>query len=233
LALCFNGFFNNIEFNFGHVTLPSNVIYGITFNTYGAGLHPLGVSTPADSLNVALSQEPSAPSVGSDAYQGTVYWSIVTAGYYSNYCDGGAAGDNVFRIDEPANYPTGDGTTSGCWSAVNPGTSPWYVPAVQFNALNSPSPTITSLSTASAVVGTPFSFTITTTGVPVPTISQVGRKLPKGLTFVSNGDGTATISGTPLARDRNGTYGIVIKARNARNSSAKQRLMLTLTGGRR
>ena len=241
LNKCFNGFLTPITFTFGHVVVPNSVIYGVAYNTSDWGAQP---QRPApcnsssggcgyDSLNVALSQEPTAPNPGTDAYPGTVYQNIVNQAYATNVdCDGGAAGLNVFRIDEPANYPTGNGTTSGCWSASNPGTSPWYVPAVQFNALNSPSPTITSFDAANVVVGTPFSFTITTTGVPVPTISQVGRKLPKGLTFVNNGDGTATISGTALPRDRNGTYGIVIKARNARNSSAKQRLMLTVTGGR-
>jgi hypothetical protein len=84
----------------------------------------------------------------------------------------------------------------------------------------------------SVVAGTPFSFTITTTGVPTPTLSMVGRKLPKGLIFHNNGDGTATISGTALTRNINKNYSVVIKARNARNSSAKQRLVLTLTGGR-
>jgi hypothetical protein len=233
LGKCFNGFFTDIEFTFGHVTLPSNVIYGVTYNTNTSGLQPTGTPGPADSLNVALSQEPSSPSVGSDAYQGTTYVQIHGGGYQGNYCDAGAAGIDVFRIDEPANWPTGNGTTSGCWStATNPTGAPWYVPAVQFNAVNSPSPSFTSPATANVVAGTPFSFTITTTGVPAPIVSQIGRKLPKGLTFKNNGDGSATISGTASVRNINKTYSVVIKARNARNSSAKQRLMLTLTGGR-
>jgi len=56
--------------------------------------------------------------------------------------------------------------------------------------------TITSADIAATTVGSPFSFTVTTTGSPVPSITEKG-KLPKGLTFTDNGNGTATISGTP------------------------------------
>jgi hypothetical protein len=232
LGTCFNGYFNNIEFTFGHVALPNSVIWGITFNTNTAGLHPLGVTGPYDSLNVALSQEPKSPSVGSDPYQGTVYWNILGNGYQGNYCDGGAAGINVFRIDEPANYPTTNGTNSGCWSTpVNPTGAPWYVPAIQFNALNSPSPTITSTNTATVTAGTPFSFTITSTGVPTPLVTQLSGRLPVGLAFHS-GLGTATITGTALTTDRNRTYVVAVQAKNARRSVARQHLLLTVTGGR-
>ncbi len=55
---------------------------------------------------------------------------------------------------------------------------------------------ITSASSASAKVGKSFAFTVTTTGVPVPYLSKKGR-LTKHLKLVNNGNGTATISGTP------------------------------------
>ena len=38
-------------------------------------------------------------------------------------------------------------------------------------------------------------YTVTTTGYPAPTITETGA-LPAGLSFVDNGNGTATISGT-------------------------------------
>ena len=230
LAKCFNGFFTEVLFNFGHVTLPNNVIYGITYNTNTSGFHPTGTPGPVDSLNVAMSQQPSAPSVGSNTYPGTAYVDIHGGGYQGNYCDGGAAGISVFRIDEPSNWPASDGTTSGCWS-VSGNTAPWYVPAVQLTALNSPGATITSPNNASVVAGTPFSFTVTTTGVPVPVVTKSG-KFPKGLTFVSNGNGTATISGTALKTDRNHVYRIILRARNGRGSIARQPFALTLSGGR-
>jgi hypothetical protein len=240
LNSCFNGYLTPITFTLGHVVIPNDIVYGIAYNTSDFGYAPQGDNTAChsssggcgyDSLNVAVSQQPTAPSVGSNDYPGTVYQNIDNAGYQSNYCDGGAAGINVFRIDEPANYPTGNGTTSGCWGQGTAAT-PWYIPAVQFNAVSSPSPSITSVNSANVVAGTPFSFEVTTTGVPVPAITKVGGKFPKGLTLVDNHNGTATISGTALKTDLDKVYTVVIRAKNGRNSVAKQHLMLTLTGGR-
>jgi hypothetical protein len=69
-------------------------------------------------------------------------------------------------------------------------------------------PAISSPNSATATLGSPFSFTVTTTGNPVPTISEKGA-LPKKLTFTDNGNGTATISGKPKTA---GTYHLTIKA---------------------
>jgi hypothetical protein len=55
---------------------------------------------------------------------------------------------------------------------------------------------ITSSNAVSATKGAPFSFRITTSGTPTPSIARVGA-LPKGLRFRDNHNGTATISGTP------------------------------------
>ena len=41
-------------------------------------------------------------------------------------------------------------------------------------------------------------FTVTTAGTPTPAITVTGT-LPAGVTFVDNGDGTATLAGTPAA----------------------------------
>ena len=54
------------------------------------------------------------------------------------------------------------------------------------------SPLITSASTATFIVGTADSFTVTTTGLPAPAVSQVGT-LPTGITFTP---GTRVLGGT-------------------------------------
>ena len=59
-------------------------------------------------------------------------------------------------------------------------------------------PVITSANTATSVIGTPATFTITTTGTPTAAISEVGP-LPLGVTFTDNLDGTATIAGPAQA----------------------------------
>ncbi|MBO0838522.1 MAG: putative Ig domain-containing protein, partial [Actinobacteria bacterium] len=74
-------------------------------------------------------------------------------------------------------------------------------------------PAITSSASATASAGAAFTFTVTTTGLPAPKLTESGA-LPAGLTFTDNGDGTATIAGTPAAGS-GGSYPITITAANA------------------
>jgi hypothetical protein len=228
---CFNGLLTNITFDFGHVALPNNVVYGIAYNTTSWGYHPYGNANPCDlttscgydGLNVGLTTA-SSPSVGGDPNPGSLFHNA--AGTYG-YCDGGTspgAGVGVFRLDSP-------GPLLQCWEPGANDTPPYYIPSVQFNAMNSPSPTITSPATASVVAGTPFSFTVTTTGVPTPAVTKLAGKLPAGLVF-HPGTGTATITGTAPTTDRNKAYAIGVQAKNGRGSVARQHLVLTLTGGK-
>ncbi len=91
-------------------------------------------------------------------------------------------------------------------------------------------PAITSAATATFVVGVASSFTITTTGSPLPSISLSGA-LPAGLTFTDNGNGTATISGTPLASSTVGNFPFTIVAHNGSGADASQSFSLTLNKG--
>lgn len=93
---CFNGSLSTVTFDFAsqNITLPSQLIYGLSFNTETWGANPVGVDGPYDSLNFALSSV--GPSVGSQPLPDTAYWNTETA---SNYADGGAAGVGVFRQD--------------------------------------------------------------------------------------------------------------------------------------
>ncbi|QGN34369.1 putative Ig domain-containing protein [Microlunatus sp. Gsoil 973] len=85
-------------------------------------------------------------------------------------------------------------------------------------------PAITSADTASFIPGTPAGFTITTTGYPAARITEVGG-LPSGLAFQNNGDGSATISGTPAA-GTGGSYPIDLTAANGVSPSATQTLTI-------
>jgi Putative Ig domain len=71
-------------------------------------------------------------------------------------------------------------------------------------------PILTSHSSTTFTAGDYGTFTVTTHGFPAPALTYTGV-LPAGLTFVDNGDGTATISGIPTA---DGSYPIVITATN-------------------
>ena len=66
-------------------------------------------------------------------------------------------------------------------------------------------PAITSANSTTFTVGTAGSFTVTTTGFPTPALSESRALCPAGVTFVDNGNGTATLSGTPAA-GTGGTY---------------------------
>ena len=67
---------------------------------------------------------------------------------------------------------------------------------------------------------------MTTTGYPAPTITRTGR-LPSGVRFTDNGDGTATISGTPRNAAA-GVYPLTLTARN-KYGTATQAFTLTVT----
>jgi hypothetical protein len=61
-------------------------------------------------------------------------------------------------------------------------------------------PIITSANSATFTIGLPNSFTVTTAGTPTVTaITRGGAALPSGVSYLDNGDGTATLSGTPAA----------------------------------
>jgi len=92
--------------------------------------------------------------------------------------------------------------------------------------VNGVAPQITSAAGTTLTVGTAGSFTVTSTGIPTATLSETGS-LPNGVTFVDNGDGTATLAGTPGAGTA-GTYAITITASNGTAPDATQSFTLTV-----
>ena len=120
-ATCFNGLATRITFNLGGLLVPNEVIYGIAYNTTHYGDALIGASacsaTPAgcgyDSLNVAVDAGP--PTVGVNPAPDDAYFDTDFA---PNYCDGGAGGVGVFRLD------------AGCWTD--------FKSVVKFNAANPP-----------------------------------------------------------------------------------------------
>jgi hypothetical protein len=111
-GVCYNGKALRISFAFGGQTLPTDVIWGVTYNTSGYGYSPKGYTNPCnstvqgcpyDSLNVAAGA--SAPTTGTDQHLAGTFLNSATPAVY---CDGGAAGPNTFRLDD------------GCWAGFNP-----------------------------------------------------------------------------------------------------------------
>ena len=80
-------------------------------------------------------------------------------------------------------------------------------------------PAFTSNASEMAVAGKAFRFTVTTTGNPVPKITETGQ-LPRGVKFAGHSDGTATISGTP-ARTAAGTYPLTFTATSSAGNTTQ------------
>jgi len=87
-------------------------------------------------------------------------------------------------------------------------------------------PTITSGNNTTFMIGSAGTFTVTTTGYPTPTITKSGD-LPNGVTFTDDGEGTATLTGTPAVGTA-GDYVIEITASNGVLSNATQAFTLTV-----
>jgi hypothetical protein len=89
-------------------------------------------------------------------------------------------------------------------------------------------PVITSANHATFTAGTTGSFTVTTSaGNPAATTLSKTGTLPTGVTFTDNGDGTATIAGTP-GLGSGGVYPITITASNGAAPDATQSFTLTV-----
>ncbi|HEY4268724.1 MAG TPA: putative Ig domain-containing protein [Galbitalea sp.] len=87
-------------------------------------------------------------------------------------------------------------------------------------------PTITSAATTEFMQGTAGSFTVTTTGLPIPSITGAG--VPSWVTVHDNGDGTATVSGTPPFGSAGTTVSVPLTATNGATPDATQSLSVTI-----
>jgi hypothetical protein len=86
-------------------------------------------------------------------------------------------------------------------------------------------PEITSASSTSFTKGAAGTFTVTATGSPTPSLSETGP-LPTGVTFTDDGNGTATIAGTPTVT---GSFPITITAENGVTPNATQSFLVSVT----
>lgn len=111
-----------------------------------------------------------------------------------------------------------DGTATISGTPTTPGTSDHFINAMSsaggavglITIIVREAPAITSADSAIVIVGTPGSFTVTATGSPTPDLAVSGF-LPGGMSFTDNGDGTATLAGTPAAR-MGGDYDLELTA---------------------
>lgn len=160
---------------------------------------------------------------------------ITTSGYpVPSIAESGALPSGVTFVDN------GDGTADLAGTAPV-GSSPSYpITITATNGVGSPAVQQFVLSVSGApsapgfvapaadteTFGVPFSYTVTTTGYPLPRLTRTGA-LPPGITFAANADGTATISGT-AAKAAAGVYAITLTAKSSAGTTSET-FSLTIT----
>jgi len=111
----------------------------------------------------------------------------------------------------------GTPTTSGVYTITLSASSTSGVSTQTFTLTVNQTPSITSVNFATSLVGSANSFSVTTMGFPAPSLTETGT-LPAGLTFTNNGNGTATLAGTPSA---SGVFTVSFIATNAVGSATQ------------
>lgn len=223
------------------VTSPGTISAGSATSTYQANgaTGPGLVSATLDETAVTTAVSISASPIITSANQATVRvgastsTTITASGYPLPTVS--LTGATVPSGLEFVANSDGTGTLSGAAVAGTAGDYSFTIKAVNTGGSILQSfvlhvveqPAITSASTAAFATQTASSFTVTTTGTPTPlTLSEVGA-LPTGLSFINNGNGTASISGTPTAHS-GGQYSIEIGVTNGVGTDASQTLVLTV-----
>jgi uncharacterized repeat protein (TIGR01451 family) len=145
--------------------------------------------------------------------------SLPTGVTFTDNGDGTATLAGTTEATAGGTYPVTISATNG----ISPAGSQNFVLTVN------QAPAITSANAVAFTEGVADSFTVTTTGFPTGAsmaISSSGS-LPGGVTFTDNGDGTATLAGTPAFGSAN-AYPLTLTANNGVSPQATQNFTLTV-----
>lgn len=194
-----------------------------------------GVGTAStQSFTLTVDQAPAITSANNTTFSvGAVgTFSVTTSGYPNpSLSESGSLPSGVTFTDKG----NGTATLAGTPASGTAGTYPITISANNgvgtaatqtFTLTVNTAPAITSAASTTFIVGTAGSFTVTTTGTPAPSITETGA-LPSGVTFTDNGNGTATLAGTP-ASGTGGTYALSLKASNGIGTAGTQTFTLTV-----
>ena len=135
---------------------------------------------------------------------------------FTDYGDGTASISGTPALDSGGLYPV--------TVTVDNGTATPSSQTLEITVFGPPS--ITSPSSEQVVDGSPANVTVTTAGWPYPALSMTGS-LPSGLSFADNGNGTASITGTP-SPGLEGTYQVQVQASNGTPSGYSATQALTI-----
>jgi hypothetical protein len=214
----------------------SGLTNGVQYNVSVAAITTVGTGPSASASNnpISLGTAPSITSGNSTTFTvGTAgTFTVTTTGSPTPaLSENGALPSGVTFLDNGVGTAALAGTpatgTGGTYT-FNIGASNSIAPNASqtFTLTVDEAPSITSGNSATFSEGNAGSSTITTSGFPTAALSETGA-LPNGVTFTDNGDGTATLAGTPAASSR-GSYPITINATNGVSPDASQSFTLTV-----
>jgi hypothetical protein len=216
------------------VTLSSAGVLSGTPAVASGGSYPVtvkawnGVGTDATrSLTLTVDQPPAITSANNTTFTAGVSGSFTVM----------ATGFPKPTLGETGSLPTGvtfdapTGVLIGTPAVGSGGSYPVTITASNgvggdatqiFTLVVDEAPAITSTNSAAFTAGTAGSFTVTASGYPAPTFTEVGA-LPSGVTLPPNG----VLSGTPTG-GTGGTYNITLTASNGVGTEATQNFALTV-----
>jgi alpha-tubulin suppressor-like RCC1 family protein len=192
-------------------------------------------SAPSDPVTIGQPPEITSPAGASTGMRSPFSFTVTTTGTpTAAISESGTLPAGVTFTDNGNGTATLAGTaaagTAGSYPITITASNNMGSPASQLFTLTVTSaasaPVITSSPAITETFGVAFSFTVTTTGYPVPKLGRTGP-LPSGVTFTNNGDGTATISGTP-SKSAVGVYPVTLTAKSAAGATT-QAFTLTIT----
>jgi hypothetical protein len=190
------------------------------------GIQPFSSGQASDSFSMTVDEAPSLTSPDTAAF--TVgqdgSFMVTSSGYPApELSESGPLPSGLVFDVQPGGTASITGTPASGSNGVYPITvtaSNGVAPDATQQLVITVAPAITSASFVTTIVASPFSFTVTTAGAGPVAITEAG-KLPSGVNFTDNGDGTATISGTPAAGS-GGSYVLHITATFGSGSSVQQ-----------
>jgi hypothetical protein len=189
-------------------------------------------SNAVQNFTLTVNQAPAITSASATTFTvGTGGSFTVTATGYPtpSLGENGALPTGVSFVDNHNGTGTlsGTPTTGGIFSITFTASNGIGSAAMQtFTLTVNQAPVITSASSAVFTIAVAGSFTVTTTGYPYPSLTATGH-IPTGLTFVDNGNGTGTLSGTPVVFD-GGLFPVTITAKNGVGSAVTQNFTIIL-----
>ena len=197
----------------GYSYLPiTRTFFGLEATAWGVGQQPTITSAASTSVNVRSTFDFKVTTTGFPTSSVAEAGSLPAGVGFTDNGDGTADLSGAASAGTAGNYPLTITATNGAGDPVTQ--------SFQLTVTTTPlRPAFTSAASDTETFGVPFSFRVSTDGNPAPKISKSGA-LPAGVTITDNGDGSATIAGTPT-NGAIGTYPVTLTAKNAAGTSAQ------------